>query len=86
MSEKAAKPVAAIEARGYTYPDVLVSTDWVAKHLEDPKVRLVESDEDVLLYETGHLPGAVKLDWVADLNDPVLRDYLDRDHFQRLLR
>jgi len=86
MSEKAAKPVAAIEARGYTYPDVLVSTEWVAKHLEDPKVRLVESDEDVLLYETGHLPGAVKLDWVADLNDPVLRDYLDRDHFQRLLR
>jgi thiosulfate/3-mercaptopyruvate sulfurtransferase len=86
MSEKAAKPVAAIEARGYTFPDVLVSTDWVAKHLEDPKVRLVESDEDVLLYETGHLPGAVKLDWVADLNDPVQRDYLDRDHFQRLLR
>jgi thiosulfate/3-mercaptopyruvate sulfurtransferase len=86
MSERAAKPVAAIETRGYTYPDVLVSTDWVAKHLEDPKVRLVESDEDVLLYETGHLPDAVKLDWVADLNDPVLRDYLDRDHFQRLLR
>ncbi len=86
MSEKALKPVTAIDTRGYAYPDVLVSTDWVAKHHEDPKVRLVESDEDVLLYETGHLPNAVKIDWVADLNDPLLRDYLDRDHFQRLLR
>ena len=48
---------------GYANPDVLVSTDWVAEHLDDPKVRIVESDEDVLLYDLGHIPGAIKLDW-----------------------
>lgn len=75
-----------IEERGYARPEVLVSTDWVAEHLEDPKVRLVESDEDVLLYETGHIPGAVKVDWVGDLNDPLIRDYIGRDRMQALLR
>jgi thiosulfate/3-mercaptopyruvate sulfurtransferase len=75
-----------IESRGYAWPDVLVSTDWVAAHLKDPAVRLVESNEDLLLYETGHIPGAVKLDWVTDLNDPVERDYLQREAFQQLLR
>ena len=79
-------PVADIAARGYAHPEVLVSTQWVADHLNDPKVRLVESNEDVLLYETGHIPGAVKIDWVVDLNDPVTRDYIDRSRFQRLLR
>jgi thiosulfate/3-mercaptopyruvate sulfurtransferase len=79
-------PVADIEARGYAHPEVLVSTQWVADHLADPNVRIVESDEDVLLYETGHIPGAVKVDWVADLNDPLVRDYVGRDRFQRLLR
>jgi thiosulfate/3-mercaptopyruvate sulfurtransferase len=64
---------------------VLVSTQWVADHLTDKTVRLVESDEDVLLYETGHIPGAVKVDWVADLNDPLVRDYIDRPRFERLL-
>ena len=86
MADKVLKGVSAIEQRGYAHPEVLVSTDWVARHLDDPRVRLIESDEDVLLYETGHIPGAIKLDWVADLNDPLVRDYLDRDHFQRLLR
>jgi thiosulfate/3-mercaptopyruvate sulfurtransferase len=75
-----------IEARGYTHPEVLVSTDWVAGHLEDPAVRLVESDEDLLLYDIGHIPGAVKIDWVADLNDPLIRDYLDAARLQELLR
>jgi thiosulfate/3-mercaptopyruvate sulfurtransferase len=75
-----------IESRGYAHPEVLVSTDWVANHLNDPSVRLVESNEDLLLYDTGHIPGAVKLDWVNDLNDPLVRDYLDRAHFQALLR
>jgi thiosulfate/3-mercaptopyruvate sulfurtransferase len=75
-----------IAARGYAHPEVLVSTQWVADHLKDPNVRLMESNEDVLLYETGHIPGAVKIDWVADLNDPVLRDYIDASRFQRLLR
>src|SRR5437667_2674330 len=71
---------------GYARPDVLVSTDWVEEHRNDPKVRLVESNEDVLLYETGHIPGAVKIDWVTDLNDPLLRDYVGRERFERLLR
>jgi len=75
-----------IESRGYTRPDVLVSTEWAAAHLDDPAVRLVESDEDLLLYETGHIRGAVKIDWVTDLNDPVERDYLQREKFQQLLR
>ena len=79
-------PVPDIADRGYAHPEVLVSTDWVAEHLKDPKVRIVESDEDVLLYETGHIPGAVKIDWVADLNDPLTRDYIDASRFQRLLR
>jgi thiosulfate/3-mercaptopyruvate sulfurtransferase len=75
-----------IATRGYAHPEVLVSTQWVADHLTDPKVRLVESNEDVLLYDTGHIPGAVKIDWVADLNDPLLRDYIDRPRLERVLR
>jgi thiosulfate/3-mercaptopyruvate sulfurtransferase len=63
-----------------------VSTEWVASHLEDPSVRLVESNEDLLLYETGHIPGAVKVDWTNDLNDPLVRDYVDSERLQRLLR
>jgi thiosulfate/3-mercaptopyruvate sulfurtransferase len=79
-------PVADIADRGYAHPEVLVSTQWVADHARDPNVRIVESDEDILLYETGHIPGAVKIDWVADLNDPLTRDYIDAARFQRLLR
>ena len=75
-----------ISERGYARPEVLVSTGWVAEHLDDPAVRLLESDEDVLLFDSGHLPGAQKLDWVDDLNDPVQRDYVDRDAMERLLR
>jgi thiosulfate/3-mercaptopyruvate sulfurtransferase len=75
-----------IEKRGYAHPEVLVSTDWVAQHLDDPKVRLIESNEDLLLYDTGHIPGAVKVDWTNDLNDQLVRDYIDRDRLQRLLR
>jgi thiosulfate/3-mercaptopyruvate sulfurtransferase len=87
MPETAAPTsVADITSRGYAHPEVLVSTQWVADHLKDPKVRLLESNEDILLYETGHIPGAVKIDWVADLNDPLTRDYIDRSRFQRLLR
>jgi thiosulfate/3-mercaptopyruvate sulfurtransferase len=79
-------PVTDIAARGYAHPDVLVSTQWVADHLDDPTVRILESDEDALLYETGHIRGAVKIDWFADLNDPLIRDYIDRSRFERLLR
>jgi thiosulfate/3-mercaptopyruvate sulfurtransferase len=75
-----------IAERGYARPEVLVSTEWVAAHGSDPDVRLLESDEDVLLYDSGHIPGALKLDWVDDLNDPVQRDYIGRDAMERLLR
>ena len=56
---------------GYAHPEVLVETSWVADHLNDPSVRLIEADEDVLLYEVGHLPGAIKLDWHVDVQDPL---------------
>jgi thiosulfate/3-mercaptopyruvate sulfurtransferase len=69
---------------GYARPDVLVETDWVAERLEDPNVRIVESDEDLLLYDQGHVPGAVMIDWVGDLNDRVRRDYLDKAGFEKL--
>ncbi len=71
--------------QGYAHPEKLVSTEWLADHLEDPQVVVVESDEDVLLYETGHIPGAVKVDWHADLNHPVVRDYLDGETFAKLM-
>ncbi len=65
--------------------DVLVSTDWVANHLKDPKIRLVESDEDILLYEIGHIAGAVMIDWTADLQDPVVRDFIGPEQFAQLM-
>jgi thiosulfate/3-mercaptopyruvate sulfurtransferase len=71
---------------GYANPDVLVSTDWVAEHLNDPQVRIVESDEDVLLYDIGHIPGAVKIDWHTDLQNPIERDFLDKAGFEALMR
>ncbi|MDY7095324.1 MAG: sulfurtransferase [Acidobacteriota bacterium] len=75
----------AIEDRGYVQPEVLVSTDWVAEHLGDSDVRLVESNEDPLLYSSGHIPGAVEVDWTRDLNDPLQRDYLDKAAFEALM-
>jgi thiosulfate/3-mercaptopyruvate sulfurtransferase len=69
----------------YVHAKKLVSTDWVADHLNDPNIRLVESNEDVLLYSTGHVPGAVHIDWVKDLNDPLIRDYLDSEGFAKLM-
>ena len=70
---------------GYEHPDVLVSTQWVDDNRANTaEYRIVESDEDVLLYETGHIPEAVKIDWVNDLNDPVIRDYIDEERFARL--
>lgn len=74
-----------IEAKGYVHPEVLVSTRWVAEHLRDPMVRIVESNEDLLLYDQGHIPGAVQIDWVGDLNDKIRRDYLDRTQFSALM-
>lgn len=74
-----------IAERGYAHPDVLVSTDWVAEHLNDPAIRIVESNEDQLLYPSGHIPGAVQIDWAGDLNDQVRRDYLNRERFEELM-
>ncbi len=71
--------------RAYAHPEKIVSTRWVADHLDHPEVVVVESDEDVLLYETGHIPGAVKVDWHTELNDPVVRDYLTPERFAELM-
>jgi thiosulfate/3-mercaptopyruvate sulfurtransferase len=65
----------------YAHPESLVSTDWLADHLNDPNVRIIESNEDVLLYDTGHIPGAVHVDWRRDLNDQTIRDYVDPKGF-----
>jgi thiosulfate/3-mercaptopyruvate sulfurtransferase len=76
----------AIAAKHYVRPEVLVSTEWLAEHLDDPDVRILECDEDVLLYDVAHIPNAQKIDWHTDLNDPVVRDYVSREQFQELLR
>jgi len=73
-----------IEERGYACPEMLVSTEWVASHRENPAIRLIESNEDQLLYRSGHIENAVEVDWIRDLNDPVCRDYLDATHFSEL--
>jgi thiosulfate/3-mercaptopyruvate sulfurtransferase len=75
----------AVTAKGYAHPGVLVSTQWVADHLNDPSIRIVESNEDILLYDQGHVPGAIQIDWVGDLNDKLRRDYLDRKSFSALM-
>ncbi|MDR2254640.1 MAG: sulfurtransferase [Arthrobacter sp.] len=69
----------------FTHPERLVSTAWVQEHLDTPGVVILESDEDVLLYATGHVPGAVKLDWHTELNDQVTRDYVDGPALSALL-
>jgi thiosulfate/3-mercaptopyruvate sulfurtransferase len=69
----------------YAKPEVLVSTDWVAEHLGDGSVRVVEVDEDTTAYERGHIPGAVSLHWREEIQEPVRRDFVDRAGFERLL-
>ncbi|MHC4549915.1 MAG: sulfurtransferase [Planctomycetota bacterium] len=70
----------------YARPEVLVSTDWVADHLEDPGIRIIECDEDISVYDSGHIPGAVRIDWEGELQDPVVRDYVSREDFEALMR
>ncbi|WP_442575682.1 sulfurtransferase [Microbacterium sp. F51-2R] len=70
----------------YSEPGRLVTGDWLQERLGQPGLVVVESDEDVLLYETGHIPGSVKVDWHTELNDPVVRDYVDGEGFAALLR
>jgi thiosulfate/3-mercaptopyruvate sulfurtransferase len=69
----------------YARPEVLVSTEWVAQHLNDPKVRLVEVDVDTAAYETGHIPGAVGWNWKQDLEAPVQRDIATKEQVEELL-
>ena len=71
--------------KGYAHPETLVTTDWVQDHLNNNLVRIIESNEDQLLYSTGHIPGAIQIDWTKDLNDPIKRDYLDRKTFESLM-
>ena len=75
-----------IARKGYARPEMLVTTEWLASRLGDDALRVLESDEDVLLYDVGHIPGAQKIDWHQDLNDPVQRDYVSREQFEALLR
>ncbi len=69
----------------YANPDVLVSTDWVEEHIDDPDIVIVESDEDILLYEIGHIRNSVKFDWQTELQDQLVRDYVSRENFETLL-
>ena len=69
----------------YANPDVLVSADWVEEHINDPDIVIVESDEDLLLYEIGHIRNSVKFDWQTELQDQLVRDYVSRENFETLL-
>jgi len=69
----------------YANPDVLVSTDWVEEHIDDPDIVIVESDEDILLYEIGHIRNSVKFDWQTELQDQLVRDYVSKENFEALL-
>ena len=71
--------------RGYAQPEVLVDTDWLGDHLQDPAVRVIEISEDVALYGQGHIPGAAHINWQTQLQDRVRRDWISREQFENLL-
>jgi thiosulfate/3-mercaptopyruvate sulfurtransferase len=71
--------------QSYAHPERLVTPDWLSSNLGKPGLVVVESDEDVLLYDVGHIPGAVKIDWVTELNDHPVRDYIDGAQFAELM-
>ena len=85
MSDTGIASSGANATNGYVHPEVLVDTQWIADHLNDANTRLIEADEDVLLYEIGHIPGAVKLDWHVDVQNPVERDFIDKQGFEQLM-
>ena len=68
----------------YAHPEYLVDTAWVAENLNNPQVRIIESDEDALLYSIGHIPGAVQVDWFTTLQHPLRRDFLSREQFEEV--
>lgn len=70
---------------GYAHPERLVTADWLSAHLGSAELAIVESDEDALLYDIGHIPGAVRVDWHTDLNDPTVRDYITGEQFAELM-
>src|SRR3954470_4893752 len=65
--------------------DVLVDADWVESHIDDPKVAIVEVDEDTSAYEKNHIRNAIRIDWKQDLQDPIKRDFVDKAAFEKLL-
>ncbi|MDO3647115.1 sulfurtransferase [Nocardia mangyaensis] len=70
----------------YAVPHRLVTTEWLSANIGVPGLKIIESNDDILLYDIGHVPGAVKIDWRGDLSDPVTRDYIDGAHFTELMR
>jgi len=80
-----AKTATEIAQAGYAHPEVLVDTQWVADHLNDPKVKIVEVDVDTTAYDNGHVKGAIGLDWRKDLQARPIRDLLPKDEFEKLL-
>lgn len=70
----------------YVHPEVLVDSQWIEAHRNDPDIRIIESNEDILLYDTGHIPGAVHIDWRRDLQDPLVRDYVSPEVFAEVCR
>ncbi|MBT4435615.1 sulfurtransferase, partial [bacterium] len=69
----------------YKNPELLVTTDWVLENKDNPEIKVVESNEDILLYDLGHVEGAIKLDWETELQDRVVRDYVNKDNFEKLM-
>ncbi len=72
-------------SEAYAHPEVVVEPAWVAEHLHDPSVRLVESNQDLILYNVGHIPGAVRIDWLNDLSDGQVRDIVDAQRFAQVM-
>ncbi|OLS20321.1 MAG: Thiosulfate sulfurtransferase [Candidatus Heimdallarchaeota archaeon LC_3] len=77
-------PLTEKKIKNYEIFDVLVTTDWIASNIDNQDIRIVESNEDTLLYPSGHILNAVEVDWIRDLNHPIKRDYLDREEFNDL--
>ena len=69
----------------YAHPEVLVTTDWVLENKDKDGIKIVESNEDILLYEVSHIEGAIKLDWETELQDSLVRDYVNQENFGALL-